>query len=328
MDKQIDKDFIIKSAKNVLDTEARQVLLQKIKIDDNFVDLVETIYRCKGKLIISGMGKSGIIGKKISATLSSYSIQSFFLHPAEAYHGDLGMVGKKDLILMISNSGETDEILKLIPFFQYNGNTIISMTGNINSSLATNSKFTLDIGINEEACPLQLAPTASTTVALAIGDAIAIATMELKGVKEDHFAQFHPGGSLGRKLLQKVEGQMIKGDNIPVVSPATNAINTIHAISDGRMGMVVVADERMKLMGIVTDGDIRRSTFVEKENFINLTASQLMTKNPVTAQCNERILDAEQKMDNLGIHQLVVVDKNDKVLGILPYRTSIKSSNR
>jgi arabinose-5-phosphate isomerase len=319
---------IISSAKDVLSIESDQILLQKKKIGRSFINVVKSIYECKGKLIISGMGKSGIIGRKISATLSSYGIQSFFLHPAEAYHGDLGMVGKEDLILLISNSGETDEILKLIPFFQYNENVVISMTGNVNSSLAKNSKYTLDIGINQEACPLQLAPTASTTVALAIGDAIAVATMKMKGIKKDQFAQFHPGGNLGRKLLQKVEDQMLKGENIPVIAPDVNAIDTIHAISDGRMGLVVVADEMMKLMGIVTDGDIRRSTLKEKENFIHLTAAQFMTKDPVTVNKSERLIDAEQKMDNLSIHQLVVVDENNIVEGILPYRTSIKSLNQ
>lgn len=320
--------LIIESAKNVLRIESDQILLQRDKIGAEFVNVVNSILECKGKLIISGMGKSGIIGQKIAATLSSYSIQSFFLHPGEAYHGDLGMVGTEDLILLISNSGETDEILKLIPFFQYNENKIISMTGNKRSSLARNSHFTLDIGINQEACPLQLAPTASTTVALAIGDAIAVSTMKLKGVKVDIFARFHPGGSIGRKLLQKVEDVMLTEGNVPMISPSSNAIDTIHAISDGRLGIVIVADKNNKLRGIVTDGDIRRSTLRDKENFINLKAFQFMTENPVTVLPGERILDAEEIMDNLGIHQLVVVDENNKVLGILPYRTSIKSLNK
>lgn len=320
--------LIIESAKNVLRIESDQILLQRDKIGAEFVNVVNSILECKGKLIISGMGKSGIIGQKIAAKLSSYSIQSFFLHPGEAYHGDLGMVGTEDLILLISNSGETDEILKLIPFFQYNENKIISMTGNKRSSLARNSHFTLDIGINQEACPLQLAPTASTTVALAIGDAIAVSTMKLKGVKVDIFARFHPGGSIGRKLLQKVEDVMLTEGNVPMISPSSNAIDTIHAISDGRLGIVIVADKNNKLRGIVTDGDIRRSTLRDKENFINLKAFQFMTENPVTVLPGERILDAEEIMDNLGIHQLVVVDENNKVLGILPYRTSIKSLNK
>ncbi len=316
-------ELIIRSAKDVLKIESEQILLQHEKVGDAFINMVKSITSCKGKLIISGMGKSGIIGKKISATFSSYGIQSFFLHPGEAYHGDLGMVGKDDLVLLISNSGETDEVLKLIPFFQHNGNTIVSMTGNVNSSLALNSKFTLDISIKQEACPLQLAPTASTTVTLAVGDAIAVAAMKIKGVKEELFAKFHPGGSLGRKLLQRVKDQMITGELVPLIKPDANAIDTIHAISDGRLGMVVVVDESKKLLGIVTDGDIRRSTLIEKENFIHLDASKLMTENPVTTFEDERLLDAEKKMDDLRIHQLVVVDKNQKVQGILPYRTSI-----
>ena len=319
-------DLIIKSAKEVLKIESDQILLQYEKVGEDFVRIVNSIINCKGKLIISGMGKSGIIGKKISATFSSYGIQSFFLHPGEAYHGDLGMVGKNDLVLLISNSGETDEILKLIPFFQHNGNTIVSMTGNTNSSLASNSVYVLDIGIDKEACPLQLAPTASTTVTLAMGDAIAVAAMKMIGVKEDHFAKFHPGGSLGRKLIQKVKDQMITGKAMPLVSPDSSAIDTMHAISDGRLGMVVVIDTSKKLLGIVTDGDIRRSNLAEKENFMNLKAAQLMTTNPVTTFERERLLDAESKMDELRIHQLVVVDENNIVVGILPYRTSINTN--
>lgn len=322
------KDLIINSAKEVLTIEAEQIILQKKKIGKSFIEVVESILKCKGKLIISGMGKSGIIGKKISSTLSSYGIQSFFLHPAEAYHGDLGMVGKKDLIFLISNSGETDEILKLIPFFQHNGNTIISMTGIKNSSLALNSKYSLDIGINQEACPLQLAPTASTTVALSIGDAIAVATMKVKGTKKDHFAQFHPGGSLGKKLLLKVKDEMIMGDNIPLIGPEEKAIDTIHSISDGRMGMVVVTDEKCKLLGIITDGDIRRVTLREKENFINLNAFQIMTRNPKTIRPDRKLIDAENEMDSLGIHQLIVTNDKNKVIGILPYRSSMKNLHK
>ncbi|TVR19326.1 MAG: KpsF/GutQ family sugar-phosphate isomerase [Balneolaceae bacterium] len=319
-------DLIIQSAKDVLKIESEQILLQYEKVGGVFVDIVMAISNCKGKLVISGMGKSGIIGKKISATFSSYGIQSFFLHPGEAYHGDLGMVGNNDLILLISNSGETDEILKLIPFFQHNGNTIVSMTGNPSSSLAANSTYTLDISIDKEACPLQLAPTASTTVTLAMGDAMAVATMKMKGVKEELFAKFHPGGSLGRKLLQRVKDQMITGEALPLVSPESSAIDTMHAISDGRLGMVVVSDESKKLLGIVTDGDIRRSSLAEKENFINLKAAELMTKNPVTTFEMERLMDAETKMDELRIHQLVVIDEQQKVVGILPYRTSINKN--
>lgn len=318
-----DADKIIEQARRVLSVEAEQISLLKEKIDHHFVRAVEAINACKGKLIVCGMGKSGLIGQKISATLSSYGIQSFFLHPAEAHHGNLGMVGSTDAVLLISYSGETDEILKLIPFFQKMGNITIAMTGNTQSSLAQHSDISLDVSISEEACPLQLAPTSSTTATLVMGDALAVTLMEAKGVREEHFARLHPGGNLGHKLLMKVEDQMIDGERLPLIGGNASAIDTIHAISDGRLGVVVVTDEQQHLLGIITDGDVRRTTLEARENFIQLKASQMMTKNPRVVQPGIRVYEAESLMDTLGIHQLVVVNDENRVVGILPYRTQI-----
>lgn len=316
--------YIIERAKRVLSIEAEQLTLLSKKIDEKFVQIVNVIQACEGKLIVSGMGKSGLIGKKIASTLSSYGVQSFFLHPAEANHGDLGMAGTSDVILFVSYSGETDEILKLIPFFQRHGNKIIAMTGNIHSTLARYADYSLDVGIDKEACPLELAPTSSTTATLAMGDALAVALMESNGVKAEEFALLHPGGSLGRKLLVNVEDEMIRVEELPMVPPDANAIDTIHTISDGRLGIAIVADGEKKLLGIITDGDIRRSTLREKENFLQLTAAEMMTRNPQVVQPDTRIFDAETLMDSLGIHQLVVVSTHNKVVGILPYRNQIK----
>lgn len=318
---------ILEVAKEVLRTEAEQVLNKANSINEEFAHIVTEIAACSGKFVISGMGKSGLIGKKISATLSSYGTQSFFLHPAEAYHGDLGMIGKNDLICLISYSGETDEILKLIPFFQELGNKIISMTGNLKSSLALNSDYCIDISIDKEACPLQLAPTTSTTVALAMGDALAVSVMKANGVQEEHFARFHPGGSLGRKLLLKVSDQMIPKNRVPVLFHNTSAIDALHAITDGRLGMAIIEEGSGKLSGIITDGDIRRIILREQENFIHLTAAEMMTRNPKVVSPELKVFDAEKIMDKMGIHQLVVVNSDGSLAGILPYRSELKGKS-
>ena len=208
--------------KKVFDDEIQELIKIKNKLDDNFVKVINLIAESKGKLIISGVGKSGLIGQKISATLSSTGTPSFFLNPTEAYHGDLGVVEKNDILLLISNSGESDEVLKLIPFFKDNGNKIISFSGNPNSTLAKNSDLNLNIGIENEACPLKLAPTSSTTATLVMGDALAVGLMKIKNFKEMNFAKFHPGGSLGKQLLLKVQDVM-KKDNLPVATPETSS---------------------------------------------------------------------------------------------------------
>lgn len=299
--------------------EMQEVAKMASRLDKNFVKAVEAIVDCKGKVIVSGMGKSGHIGKKMSATMSSTGSTSMFLHPAEAYHGDLGAIHPSDVMVLISNSGETDEILKIIPFLHEQGNFIIAFTGNVKSTLATASHCVLNVGVDVEACNLNLAPTSSTTATLVMGDALAVAVMKCRGFRQEDFARFHPGGNLGRKLLTKVKNAMV-ADGLPFIPPTLPAIEAMHAISKGRLGVAIVVDEGHKLMGIITDGDVRRATLREQHRLFDLQAEAFMTKNPRTTSPEKRLIEAEEVMDSLNIHQLVVVDDTNLVVGLLPYR--------
>jgi arabinose-5-phosphate isomerase len=254
-------------AKEVFEIESKEILNLQNNLTGDFEKAVKSVFESKGKFIICGMGKSGIIGKKIAATLASTGTPSFFLHPGEAYHGDLGMIEKEDLLLLISNSGETDEVLKVIPFLKSQGNITISMSGNSKSTLALNTDYHLNIAINKEACPLNLAPMSSTTATLVMGDAIAVALMKLKDFKDENFAKFHPGGSLGRRLLTTIESVM-KKDNLPICSSDTNIKKIIHNITDGKCGLVVVVDDN-KINGIITDGDVRRAMETNEDSFFS-----------------------------------------------------------
>jgi arabinose-5-phosphate isomerase len=261
------------------------------------------------------MGKSGIIGKKIAATLASTGTPSFFLHPGEAYHGDLGMIEKEDILLLISNSGETDEVLKIIPFLKSQGNITISMSGNPKSTLAINTNYHLNISIKKEACPLNLAPMSSTTATLVMGDAIAVALMKLRDFKDENFAKFHPGGSLGRRLLTKVENVMEK-EKLPICDENTNIKHIISTITDGKSGLVVIMDDN-KIKGIITDGDIRRAMETKEDNFFSLIAKDLMSKNPKTISKDAKLTTASDIMSENKINSLLVVDENDIFIGIV-----------
>ena len=306
---------ILTIGKKVFDDEIQELIKIKNKLDDNFVKVINLIAKSKGKLIISGVGKSGLIGKKISATLSSTGTPSFFLNPTEAYHGDLGVVEKNDILLLISNSGESDEVLKLIPFFKDNGNKIISFSGNPNSTLAKNSDLNLNIGIENEACPLKLAPTSSTTATLVMGDALAVGLMKIKNFKEMNFAKFHPGGSLGKQLLLKVQDVM-KKDNLPVATPETSSKEIISIISQGMLGIVVVI-ENNKICGVITDGDIRRTMEKQENNFFNLVAKNMMSKNPKIIPVDLKIVEAKKIMHQFKISSIPVVDNKNKLVGIV-----------
>ena len=306
---------ILTIGKKVFDDEIQELIKIKNKLDDNFVKVINLIAESKGKLIISGVGKSGLIGKKISATLSSTGTPSFFLNPTEAYHGDLGVVEKNDILLLISNSGESDEVLKLIPFFKDNGNKIISFSGNPNSTLAKNSDLNLNIGIENEACPLKLAPTSSTTATLVMGDALAVGLMKIKNFKEMNFAKFHPGGSLGKQLLLKVQDVM-KKDNLPVATPETSSKEIISIISQGMLGIVVVI-ENNKICGVITDGDIRRTMEKQENNFFNLVAKNMMSKNPKIIPVDLKIVEAKKIMHQFKISSIPVVDNKNKLVGIV-----------
>lgn len=298
-------------AKEVFEIESKAIERLQVLLTDDFQRAVYEISKCRGKLIVSGMGKSGIIGKKISATLASTGTPSFFLHPAEAYHGDLGMVGREDMVLLISNSGETDEVLKLIPFLKSQQNIICAMSGNPNSTLAKNANYHLNISVEEEACPLQLAPTTSTTATLVMGDALAIALMHLRGFKAHDYAQFHPGGSLGRRLLTKVKDVM-RRENLPLVSPTDDIKSVIQRVSKETMGLVVVM-EKNSIRGIITDGDIRRAMEQSEEHFFTLCAKEIMTLNPKTIEEESKLTLAQKIMTDSKVNSLLVCREKELV---------------
>lgn len=290
-------------AKRVFDIEIESLQHVARQLDNKFTDVVEAILNGNGKLIVTGIGKSGLIGKKISATFSSTGTSSFFLHPGEAFHGDLGMIGVDDIILLISYSGETDEILKIIPYLKWNGNVLIAMTGDQNSTIAKNCHHHLNIAIKSEACPLKLAPTSSTTAALVMGDALAVALMEIRGFKPADFARFHPGGSLGRKLLIRVKDQM-RTDNLPFININASFTELVLKMSEGRLGMVIIGEPE-KIEGVVTDGDLRRA-LVTNPDTTQLHIADMMSKNPVIIDGEEFVSNAEQLMMNKKIATVLV----------------------
>lgn len=300
---------ILNIAKEVFEIESRAVSNLSNLLTSDFEKSVSIIKNSKGKLIITGMGKSGIVGKKIAATLASTGTPSFFLHPADACHGDLGMIEKNDVVLLISNSGETDEILKLIPFLKDQKNKTISITGNPFSTLSKNTNYHLNINTRLEACPLQLTPTSSVTTTMVMGDALAVTLMKVKNFKEIDFAKFHPGGSLGRKLVQTVESVM-KKENLPIVMLNESVKNVINIITKGKCGLVVVQDKNNNILGVISDGDIRRAMEKVESIFFNLKAEDLMTRKPKMTSKFTRLLDAEKIMNKHKISSLLVVDNN------------------
>jgi len=302
-------------AKEVFEIESKEIANLFALLTDDFENAVKSILNTKGKFIICGMGKSGIIGKKIAATLASTGTPSFFLHPGEAYHGDLGMIEKEDILLLISNSGETDEVLKLIPFLKSQENITISMSGNPKSTLGINTDYHLNIAVKKEACPLSLAPMSSTTATLVMGDAIAVALMKLRNFKDENFAKFHPGGSLGRRLLTTISSVM-KKDNLPICSSETSIKDIIHKITDGKCGLIVVIDNE-QILGIITDGDIRRAMETRENDFFNLNANNLMSKNPKLIQSTEKLIKASEIMSESKINSLAVIDANNSLVGIV-----------
>ena len=306
---------IKESALNTFRAEAEAVQSLAGQLTDDFEKAVRAILATHGKVIVTGMGKSGLVGRKIAATLASTGTPSFFLHPGEAYHGDLGKIEAGDIVLALSNSGQTDEVLRLIPYLQECGNTVIAMTGNAGSTLAKNSTYHLDVSVKSEACPLSLAPTCSTTAQLAMGDALAVALMNERGFRAEDFARFHPGGSLGRRLLTRV-GDVMRSEHLPTASPSSRLGEVIITISDARMGVAVILDEG-KIAGIVTDGDVRRAMLKYGARFFDITADEIMTRTPKTVSVADRLTDAEQLMQDNKIHSLIVVDRDGKLAGIV-----------
>ncbi|ELI5732803.1 KpsF/GutQ family sugar-phosphate isomerase [Vibrio fluvialis] len=303
----------VEIAKSVIKTEIEGLSHMSARIDGDFTSSVDAIIQTKGRTVICGMGKSGIIGKKIAASFASTGTPSFFMHPGEAFHGDLGMVKPEDVFVAISNSGETDEVLKLLPFLRDNGNIIIAITGRAKSTLATHAHYHLDVAVPKEACPLQLAPTSSTTATLVMGDALTVALMAKRGFQPENFARFHPGGSLGRRLLGKVRDEMAT-ELLPVVHPSAAFHEVINVISSGKLGLAVIID--MPEAAIITDGDLRRAMESHGKDVFDLTAINIATFNPITIAPEASIQSAYKLMDEKKVNTLLVCESNE-IIGVL-----------
>lgn len=312
-------ETMLKHAQDVLRMEAEAILELVPRVDANFAAAISLILECPGRTVITGMGKSGIVGRKMAATFASTGTPSFYLHPAEGIHGDLGMVTADDVVIALSNSGETGEILNILPSLRRIGAKIIAMVGNANSTLAKNSDVVLDVGVEKEACPLGLAPTSSTTAALAYGDAIALALLQKRNFTASQFAVFHPGGSLGRKLLLTVGNIMHKGDENPLVSAETTVQEALFVITDKGLGAVSVVDESGKMLGVLTDGDIRRG-LSKGVDFLQRSVADLMTKAPKYITADKLAAQALHLMESnqpKPITVLPVVDEDMVVVGLL-----------
>ena len=310
-------DRIIIVAKKVLGTEAKALLKLASRINDDFEKAVDLIHEIKGRVVVAGMGKSGLVGKKIAATLASTGTPAFFLHPAEASHGDLGMVTERDIIIAISNSGETGELIGLIPFLKRFRVKLISMTGHMSSTLAKASDIVLDVSVSEEACPMGIVPTASTTAALAMGDALAVCLLVKKGLNEEDFARFHPGGSIGKKFFVTVADLMHSGDRLPLIRLDTPMSRAVIEMSSKRLGHAVVIDAKRKIAGILTDGDVRRGLERWGGKLFGLPAQKVMTKNPKTIAGGELAAKALSIMENFSITALIVPDEDGRPLGMV-----------
>jgi arabinose-5-phosphate isomerase len=309
-------DELTDLARRVLETEARAILGLIPQLDGSFVKAIDLLNGTSGRVIVTGMGKSGIIARKIAATLSSTGTAALFLHPAEALHGDLGVVQSGDVVVALSQSGETAELVRLLEAIRRIGARLISITGRANSTLGQASDVTLGCHVAEEACPMNLAPTASTTAALALGDALALALSHRKGFKEEHFANLHPGGQIGKRLM-RVEALMAAGDAVPIVRPDTPMLDVIREITRKRLGMTVVADGDGRLAGIVTDGDLRRH-ITSQDNLLGRSAAEVMTARPVTIRRGMLAVQALNLMEERKITSLVVVGPNLEVEGVVP----------
>jgi arabinose-5-phosphate isomerase len=309
-------DEIIQKGREVIRIEAQAVAGLSESIDAEFVKAVEEIYKCKGRVVLTGMGKSGLIARKIVATLNSTGTAAIYLHPTDALHGDLGMVRKEDVVILVSKSGNTEEISNLLPLLKRLDVTLIAMSGTKISKLGFECDIFLNIGVKEEACPHDLAPTASTTATLAMGDALSIALLEKRGFTAEDFAYLHPGGSLGKRLSLEIKEIMIKGNNIPKVKEDASIKDVILEITSKRLGTTTVINNEGKLSGVITDGDLRR--LLEKTLDIkNLKAKDLMTINPKVMSENYLASFALQQMENFKITAMIIIDENNKPIGIV-----------
>ena len=312
-------------AKDVLKIEAHSILKLIDRIGDNFDKAIELLYSCKGRVIITGMGKSGLIGKKIAATLSSTGTPSYFLHPAESTHGDSGIITRDDVIIAISNSGETQELLNLLPLIKRFGVPMIGMTGNMSSTLAKASDVVLDIAVEREACPLNKAPTASTTATLAMGDALAVCLLEKRGFSEEDFLIFHPSGALGKGFLYHVKDLMLSDpEKLPIVQENDTFTSVIETISKFKLGMAMIVNGSGKLAGVLTDGDIRR-TLIKYPDTLSLLIKDVMTVNPKRISGDEYAASALHLMEKYSITALAVVDSSDMPIGVIHIHDILKA---
>jgi len=311
-------------AKEVLDIEAKSILRLKDNIGEEFEHAIDILYSCKGRVIITGMGKSGLIGRKIAATLTSTGTPSYFLHPAESTHGDSGIITRNDVVIAISNSGETQELLNLLPLIKRFGVSMIAMTGNVKSTLANTSDVTLDISVEREACPLNKAPTASTTATLAMGDALAMCLLEKRGFSEEDFLIFHPSGALGKGFLYKVDDLMMTGEKLPIAHENDDFVKVIDLISSHKLGMAMIVDADGILTGVLTDGDIRR-TIMKYDNIQSLIIKDVMTVNPKRISKNDYGASALHLMEKYSITALAVVDELNKPIGVIHIHDLLKA---
>ena len=316
--KHIEDKTIRHCGEEALREEAEAILDQIALLDDNFEKAVDLMYHCEGKIIVTGVGKSGHVGAKIAATLASTGTPAFYINPLDVYHGDLGVMTDKDVVLALSNSGQTDELLRFIPMVLHMNVPIISMTGNPQSLLAKYSNYHITVKVKKEACPLNLAPTSSTTAALAMGDALAIALMQVRHFKPRDFAQFHPGGELGKRLLTTAEDVMKKED-LPIIPKDMHLGEAIIHVSKGKLGLGVSVDKENRVIGLITDGDIRRAMEKWQAEFFNKTVSDIMTTSPKYVAPTTKITEIQHIMHQYKVHTVLVMDNEKHLLGIVDH---------
>ncbi len=321
--KQTNQEIVL-LAKKVINTESKALDKLQAQIGEDFIKAIDLIHSCSGHVIVIGMGKSGHIGHKISATLASTGTPAFSVHPGEASHGDLGMITKNDITICVSNSGETQEVLNIIPIIKRMGIAIIAITGNEKSTMAKLADVHLSIAVGEEACPLGLAPTTSTTTTLVLGDALAVTLLKLRGFTEEDFARSHPAGSLGKKLLLHIDDLMRTGEDIPKVKLGTNIQEALFEITQKRLGMTAIVDSNNCVKGIFTDGDLRRA-FDEELDLKTTLIEQAATINPITIKSNSLAVSAAQLMESHNIHSLLVVDDDNQLVGALNIHDLLKA---
>lgn len=313
------------SALATLRIEQQAIDVLATQIDDRFNRACEVLLQCKGRVVITGMGKSGHIGRKMAATFASTGTPSFFMHPGEAGHGDLGMLVRGDVLIAISNSGKSDEIMMLMPLIKHLGVPMITISRNDKGPMPQNADIALTLGESDEACPLGLAPTSSTTATLVLGDALAVALLEARGFTADDFARSHPAGALGKRLLLHVKHLMHTGEELPKVSPETPMNQVLYEISNKRLGLTTIVDEQDHLLGIFTDGDLRRLIDKQQGFDVNLPVSEVMTKKPSTISQEARAVEALQQLNQKKISQFVVVDDQNKVIGVISMHDLIQA---